>query len=157
MLFAAPSQKVRPQMWGCDGERRHKCEFAMHGLLQYTTQRVNIWQFYCNLLTDLQNIEIEVIKRMAKNCVKSLYIIYYKKRAQSHRLHWWDFIDDKCLTLFTLKAKIWLRVTIQIIRFKSCSQSSYSWHISGKSSDLASFHSDPTAKNTIRDGGSAAL
>ena len=74
MLFAAPSQKVRPQMWGCDGERRHKCEFAMHGLVQYTTQRVNIWQLFCNLLTDLQNIEIGVIKRMALTIVLPHYI-----------------------------------------------------------------------------------
>ena len=47
---------------------------------------------------------------------------------------------------YHIKCEIPFRVTIESIRFKSCSQSSYSWHIFGKSSDLASFHSDPTAK-----------
>ena len=80
MLFAAPSQKVRPQMWGCHGEWRHKCELVMHGLVQNTTQRVKIWQFFLQLTHRLPEYWDWGDKTNGfNNCVTLLYIIYYKK------------------------------------------------------------------------------
>ena len=113
-----------------------RCTFtkgASSDVRLWRRKKIQVWVFHvwpCTRhYTQSQHLTIflQLTHRLAEywdwsdktNGKKLCEIIIYnilQKRAQSHRLHWWDFIDDKCLTLFTLKAKIWLRVTIEIIR-----------------------------------------